>query len=154
MPLVLGMSPLLWDRVRAFRARPLVLAGALVAPVLSLLVILPDIEGFLRSNLVFPVEVPLRTDVLSYPAMLVNELGVGGTRFAVVLGSGLAALVIAAMLARAPRTPAGFAAASAAAFLAFYAFNKYAALNYYFFVIAALCCAVAAAVESDEPAWS
>jgi hypothetical protein len=153
MPLVLALAPLLRESLRGLPWRRFLLAGVLVAPLLSLLAVLPDVPGFIKSNVIVPAELPLRTDVLSYPAMLANELGFHSSGFAVVLGFGLAAATVATMWFVAPRTPAGFAAACATSFLVFFAFNKYAACNYYFFVIAALVCAVAAAAEAEvEPA--
>jgi hypothetical protein len=154
MPILLCLVPLLRDRLRDVRGRPLLLLAFLAGPVLSLIAVLPDLDGFLRSNVRFPAELPLRRDVLSYPAMLANELGIASTSLGVVLGFGLAAAAITAMLRWAPRTPAVFAGACGLVFLVFFAFNKYAACNYYFLPIAAFCCAVAAGVEADEPPFS
>lgn len=62
----------------------------------------------------------------------------------------LAGSVVAAALARLPRSPAALGLAAAAAYLVFSAFNKWAFTNYYFFVagLGALWAATAARVES------
>jgi hypothetical protein len=151
MPLILGLAPLLATQLRALRGRRGALVLVLLGPAVSLAAILPDLDGFLRSAVVFPAEVPLRTDVLSYPALLAHAFGLRSSGLAVGLGFGAGALAALVMLWRAPRTPAGFAAATGAALLAFYAFNKFAACNYYFFVTAALLCAVGACAPDDEP---
>jgi hypothetical protein len=149
MPLILPLVPLLRAQLAALRGRPLLLLSFAVPAVATILAVLPDVEGFVRSAFRFPAELPLRTDVLGYPAMLANELGVRSSAAATALGFGAAAATIGAMLLAAPRTAAGFAGACAAVFLAFFAFNRYAAANYYFFVIAALCCAVAAQADGE-----
>lgn len=152
MPLMLPLVPLLREQLRTLRGRPVLFLAAIVAPLASVFAVLPDVRGFLRSSVLFPAQVPLRTDILSYPAMFANELGFQSSPLAIALGFGASIATILVMLRRAPRTPSGFAAACGATFLVFFAFNKYAACNYYFFVIAVLCCAAAAHADGEiEP---
>ncbi len=122
-------------------------AGA-VATVITLPFLLWDPKGFWWSLVGFRLVVPLRTDALSFSALL----GAHGFRpipqwvvmLAVVGGIGLA-------LKKSPRTPAGFAASLGMVSLIFFVMNIAGFCNYYFFCAGALCLGLSsAAYDSGE----
>ena len=114
--------------------------AGLFALVASLPLALGALRGFVNAVILLQLYQPLRTDALSYAAVLARAGLPAPTWLA------FAAVVPALALAlwRGARTPAGFAAGVALVYLAFFAVNKQAFCNYYFFALGALCCAVAA----------
>lgn len=117
--------------------------GAAVGLLISLPLVLWNLQAFIHSAVTLQLVQPFRNDSLSYLAFiwwnLHREIPLKLTwlAFAAVLPA------IAAALWRFPRSPGGFAAALAIVYLVFLIFNKQAFCNYYFFVIATLCWAVA-----------
>jgi hypothetical protein len=126
------------DRRRTIR----VLAQAVaIATAVTLPFALMDWPGFSRSVLEFQVLQPFRADSLSYLAWYARTTG---SQPGAWVGFVAMIAALAAVIWRAPRTPASFAAGGATVLFAFFAFNKQAFCNYYFVVVAALLCGVAA----------
>ena len=99
-------------------------------------------RGFFHSVVELQFRQPFRKDALSYSAWIFKQ---GGEALPVWLGFALAVLMVALVLWRAPRTPAGMAAGIGLTMLVFFSVNKQAFCNYYFLVLGALTCAAAAA---------
>jgi hypothetical protein len=146
VPLVLLLVP--W---RGRQAWGVLWRAAATAAVVSLPLVLSNVEAFIHSAVTLQVHQPFRTDALSYLAWWVS---LGHPPPPTWVAFAAVALALALALWRAPRSPAGFAAASALVYATFFAFNKQAFCNYYFFVVGALCVAVAAArpPSPEQPA--
>jgi hypothetical protein len=132
-----------WKAYSFLLAKAGAVAGVVTAPFL-----LWDPRGFWWSLVGFRLVLPLRTDALSFSALLATH----GFRpipqwivvSAVVAGTGFA-------LKKAPRTPAGFAASLGMVSLIFFVMNIAGFCNYYFFCAGALCLGLSgAAYDSGE----
>jgi hypothetical protein len=111
----------------------------------SLPLILWDFKAFITANFTIADAAPFRTDALSYLALWASVTHHVPTPGAVTaIGFTSAALATLLVLARAPRSPAGYALAVAFAHLVFFAFYKFAFCNYYYLLVGALCAAAAA----------
>jgi len=110
------------------------------AAVVTLPLMLVDVQKFLWNVVTLQVYQPFRTDALSYPSWWVAQGGQPITWIAFVVIVPTLALV----LWKAERGPAGFALGVALVLFVFFAFNKQAFCNYYYFVIGALCSTLAA----------
>jgi hypothetical protein len=114
-------------------------AGLALAVTLPFAVV--DLPAFTHSVITFQLNQPFRLDALNYPAWWAARTG---QVLPTWLGFALLVPVVALLLARAPRTPAGFAAAVALTLLTVFVFSKRAFANYGFCVIGALGTALAA----------
>lgn len=122
--------------------------AGLVALLITLPLALGNLRGFVVAVITLQLYQPLRIDALSYVSALVRAglAPPSWLAFAAVLP------VLALVLWRGARTPAGFAAAVGGIYFAFFAMNKQAFCNYYFFTLAALCCGIAATQPVASPA--
>src|SRR5271165_1504950 len=101
-----------------------------------------NFHQFVRSVVLLRVVPPFRTDALTYLVWIYSLTGrIPPTWIGAVVG----VVVIALVLWKAPRTPAGFAAGVTLVTALFFAFSKQAFANYYYFTIATACWAIAAA---------
>jgi hypothetical protein len=140
--LVLLVAPIVESRRREGHSnrRALWLAVTL-ATVVTLPLAVWDFYAFVNSVVLLQFRQPLRMDALSYLSWVIQAFGIRLPTWIAFVG---ATVVTLWAIARAPRTPGGFAASAAIVLLVFFALNKQAFCNYYFLVIAALCCAVSA----------
>jgi hypothetical protein len=115
----------------------------------SLPLILWDPKAFIAASFSIADAATFRTDALSYLALwaaITHHIPTAGA--ATMIGFTTAALATLLALARAPRTPAGYALAVAFAHLVFFAFYKFAFCNYYYLLVGALCAAAGAAAAA------
>jgi hypothetical protein len=140
-PFAIVLAPLLfgWEPRRLIGP---VLRAILTAAVVTLPLVLLDVQAFVHSAIMWQLRQPFRMDALSF---LVVWAKLRGTTNAPVAAA-FVALVVAGGLSlwRLRPSPANFAAAVAITYFAFFAFNKQAFMNYYFFALAGLWCSVAA----------
>ena len=128
--------PLHRDRVTILFAK----AGA-VALAVTLPFFLWGPGAFWSSVVTLQFHQPFRVDALTILAWWVSLGYAPPPSFVPFL---VAAVVMAVLMWRLPRTAEGFGAMVGVTFLAFFAFNKQAFCNYYFFVIGAFCASLAA----------
>ena len=102
---------------------------------------------FIFSTVMFQVLQPFREDGATIAALLYRA---GLPMPPTWLGFLVAAMVLAVVLMRTPRTPTGFSMAAATVLLAFFLFSKHAFMNYYFVAMVALLAAVAATEIEDR----
>jgi hypothetical protein len=122
-------------------------AGVVVA-VINAPFVIWNFHEFVRAVVLLRVVPPFRTDALTYLVWIYSLTGrIPPTWIGAVVG----AAVIALVLWKAPRTPAGFAAGVTLVTTLFFAFSKQAFANYYYFTIGTSCWAIAAA-QLPEPA--
>jgi hypothetical protein len=120
----------------------------------SLPLILWNLKAYLSANVSVAQGATVRSDALSYIALLTNTTGWHVSTTAVtIIGCGLAAFATLLVCLRGARSVAGYAAAVGTAHLIFFSFYKFAFCNYDWFLIAAFCAAVAVLnpTASDEP---
>lgn len=142
-PLVLLLvQPLSLATLRPLAFRAAAVVAAIWVPFFAL-----NPRAFLHSVVTLQFNQPFRTDALSYLAWAAQPEGTPPVGAWVAFAAAL--LMIAAVLLRAPRTPAGFALGVTAVFLVFFALNKQAFCNYYYFVIGGACLALAAAAPRE-----
>lgn len=115
--------------------------------IVSLPLVLWDVNAFVKDVVTLQTVQPFRTDALSFLAWSVFQ---GLPQPSTSLAFGFATLAGVVALWRAPRTASGFAIGVAATFAWFFAYNKQAFCNYYYFVIGACCVAVACADLSSK----
>ena len=131
--------------VVAFMTRAIIAGGVVTLPL-----VLWDVDAFLRSAVWLQIKQPFRRDALSFlTALFPAHLGQW-----IVLPFAMTAGVWVTILRL--RAAVTFPLAIGLAFFVFFAFNKQAFLNYYYLVIGCLCCAIAAGdareTSVDEPA--
>jgi hypothetical protein len=97
-------------------------------------------HALVLSLLTIQISVPLRLDLISYPAYFVRR---GWPKPPIWLPFLYLPLGAFFCWLKAPRTPSGFAWATALLMVPFFALSKQGSPNYYFFALGALCCAVA-----------
>ncbi|MGH9529601.1 MAG: hypothetical protein ACRD2S_06745 [Terriglobales bacterium] len=144
VPLVaLLLSEFSWKAYSFLLAKACAVAALINVPFL-----LWDPRGFWWSLVGFRLLVPLRLDALSFSALLARHGHHPIPQWFVLLA------VIAAIgfaLAKAPRTPAGFAVSLGLVSLIFFVLNIGAFCNYYFFCGGVLCLGISgAAYDSSE----
>lgn len=140
-PMILPAAVLLASLRRRIGLRRLLIVPAVVALLTAAPFLVWDFGAFVYSTVAVHLLQPFRPDSLSIPAVIVRA---GGPELPSALSFGVAALAMAFVLWKAPRTPAGFCIGMAVVLLAFFLFSKQAFMHYYFLVIAILACAVAA----------
>lgn len=113
--------------------------AAAVALVVTLPLALTALREFVYSVLLLQFYQPLRTDALSFVAVLTRH----GFQVPGWLAFGVLVVVLVLVLWAGVPTPAGFASGIGVAYLCFFAFNKQAFCNYYFFTLAALAVGIA-----------
>src|SRR5207245_2613299 len=129
----------------------LLLKAFLVAAIVSLPLILPDLHAFMRSAVTLQLKQPLREDALSYLLWAYWHWSKEGASAMWWLPFVGVVMMIPLSLWLWPKNAGGFAGAIAMVFFAFFALNKQAFCNYYFLVIAAMCCAIAALDHEPQP---
>jgi 4-amino-4-deoxy-L-arabinose transferase-like glycosyltransferase len=151
MVLALPLGALLLRSIRVRDWRGISWQAAAVAAVVSLPLILWNVDAFLWSAVELHITQPFRADSMSYVAWLGHN---GQPGLPLWLGFAMLVPAGALVLWRAARTPAGFAASTAIVLLVFFVFSKQAFVHYFYLVIGCLCCAIAAmqptAVRSEE----
>lgn len=140
-PLLVGS---LWElkKLAAFATKALLVVCAVYVPFY-----LWNPGAFLISLVTVQLHVPLRLDLISYSAYLVNKGAPVLPTWAPFLYLPVGIYVA---LRKAARTPAGFAAACALLLLPFFTLSKQGAPNYYYFVIGMLCCALGLAAQDKN----
>jgi hypothetical protein len=113
--------------------------------VVSLPLILWNVHAYLSANVSVAQDATVRSDALSFIALLTKTTGwLPSTSIVTLVGCGLAVAATILVCLRGSRTPAGYAAAIATVHLIFFSFYKFAFCNYDWFLIAAFCIALAA----------
>src|SRR5262249_13020244 len=145
--LVLAALPFLRVLLSARQKSGLAVAsGVVAASAVTLPFALWHPRSFVRTVLLLQTEEPFRIDSLSYLSWAARAgLGAGSLFWSI----GAAALSLAFVLWRMPKTAAGFAGALGLALFTTFAFGSKAFCNYYFLVVAVLCATVAA-LPPDE----
>jgi hypothetical protein len=112
--------------------------------VVSLPLILWNVPAYLSANVSVAQEATVRSDALSFIALLTKTTGwMPSTSIVTFVGCGLAVAATILVCLRGSRSPAGYAAAVATVHLVFFSFYKFAFCNYDWFLIAAFCAALA-----------
>lgn len=119
-----------------------------VAALVTLPFALWNFREFVGSVVEWQLAQPFRMDSCSYLAMIARSTH--GWRPPFWIPFAVAAPVVAWLVRRNERTPAGFAAGVTLVCLVFFLFSKQAFTNYYYFVIGAACWAVAATEVGEE----
>jgi hypothetical protein len=130
----------------------LIVTSSAVALLTTLPFLLWHPESFIYSTVTFHGLQPFRTDALSWPSLAVRHgLPEAPSWFGFAGGGAM----LAAVLWKAPRTPAGFSAGCALVLLLFFLLGKQAFVNYYLVVLCALASAIAALELqlSRQSAW-
>jgi hypothetical protein len=144
---ILPLVPLLLNGSWALRS---ILRVCLITSTVIALSYLPFVfwnpHALLFSLVTLQVSVPLRLDLISYPAYFVKR---GWPTFPIWLPFFYLPLGALFCWLKAPRTPVGFAWGTALLMVPFFALSKQGSPNYYFFALGALCCAVA--LTEGEP---
>jgi voltage-gated potassium channel Kch len=138
---ILPIVPLLLNGSLAFKS---VLRLAAIVLAIAALSFLPfffwNPHAFLLSLVTVQISVPLRLDLISYPAYVVKR---GWPKPPIWLPFFYLPFGAFFCWLKAPRTPSGFAWATALLMVPFFALSKQGSPNYYFIALGALCCAVA-----------
>src|SRR5687767_10456968 len=135
-----------------FSLRPflsLLLKSITVTLLISLPLILWNLEAFIHSAVTLQLKQPFRPDALSYPAWIHHHASPTLAPKLGILSFALIPFALALGLWKSPRTPSGFALALATLFFLFLVFSKQAFANYYFFLLSTLCWAIA--IADDLP---
>jgi hypothetical protein len=142
--LALPLAALLLPRFSWKRYLSTIAIALSVALVLALPFLFADPRGLWWSLVTFQMLAPLRSDALSFSAVLVNHGSSPIPQWCIVLAI---IAVTALVLWKAPRTPATFSLSLAMVSLVFFVLNKQAFVNYYFFSFGALCVGQAASAR-------
>lgn len=121
-------------------------AGVVVI-VINLPFVIWNFHEFVRAVVLLRVVPPFRTDALTYLVWIYSLTGKIPPTW---IGGIVGLVVIAIVLWKAPRTPAGFAMGVTLVTTLFFAFSKQAFANYYYFTIATACWAIAAGETADR----
>jgi hypothetical protein len=124
-----------WRSLGIFIAKALAVVAAFYIPFF-----LWNQGAFLLSLIMLQVKMPLRPDLISYPAYLVGH---GFPALPIWLPFLFLLIVCWLCWRNAPRTPSGFAISSGFLMLVFFALSKQGSPNYHFFAFSALCCGLA-----------
>jgi hypothetical protein len=146
LPAALLLLP--WP-LRRNRVAPLFAKAGAVAFGITLPFFLWGPGAFWSSVVTLQFHQPFRVDALTILAWWVSLGYAPPPSFVPFL---VAAIVMALLMWRLPRTAEGFGAMVGVTFLAFFAFNKQAFCNYYFFVIGAFCTSLAAWLPPGDTA--
>ena len=125
-------------------AKAVLLAALVTAPFF-----LWDAAAFIKSLVLFQIDLPFRPDALSYTALFARV----GIWLPSWIGFVATIPVTALFLKRAPRTPSGFSMATALMFFSLFVLSQRAWCNYYFFVIGAMCCAIAVSAPENAASY-
>ena len=128
---------------------PLLLKSITVTVIVSLPLILWNVEAFIHSAVTLQLKQPFRPDALSYPAWIHHHLSPTLAPKLSWLSFAILPFALALGIWKSPRTPYGFALALSILFFLFLVFSKQAFANYYFFLLSALCWAIA--IADDLP---
>jgi hypothetical protein len=150
-PAALLLLPKPWQIKTAIQ---FIAKAAIAGAVVTLPLVLWNVQAFWHSAIALQLNAPFRADSLNFAAAWVRAGHFPPPQW---LAFDVAMIVAVVAVWRARRSPAGFAAAVAVIYLFFFATAKQAFCNYYFLTIGILCCAVAVSAErcaADPPSLS
>jgi hypothetical protein len=149
---VLPLAPFLlselreWKAVLRFTAKSCAVVAALYLPFYFW-----NSQAFVLSLITVQMKVPLRLDLISYPAYIARR---GWLHLPVWLPFLYLPLGCYVCLRNLPRTLRAFALAVAVVTIPFFALSKQGAPNYYFLAFAVLCCALALTESLGDDAFA